>query len=271
MELPGPQWNQQISQPPAPVGRRPREATSHCLGRRAARPPAMRPPPPRRPATSPRASASATCRPTSGCGSGAERVAHHDRRRRGVRVVANWPVGLTLAIIAGIAHAIWRSRSVAAIATGGPNWTAHSGSRSASWRGWSAPGTCRCTRGRSRTARTHRPPRGRPNGRLRDRLREVEQEAADPHPQRQAAVARAGEQEARGLSTPAGRRSRPASCCRRGSARRSSCGPRWRSTARTSRGTSPSIREVDVFNGDRLRQVPQAAVQGPRGPQAVAR
>jgi hypothetical protein len=33
-------------------------------------------------------------------------------------IVGNWIVGLTLAIIAGIAHAIWRSRSVAAIAPG---------------------------------------------------------------------------------------------------------------------------------------------------------
>jgi hypothetical protein len=33
-------------------------------------------------------------------------------------IVGNWIVGLTLAIIAGIAHAIWRSRSLAAIAPG---------------------------------------------------------------------------------------------------------------------------------------------------------
>jgi hypothetical protein len=33
-------------------------------------------------------------------------------------IIGNWIVGLTLAIIAGIAHAIWRSRSMAAIAPG---------------------------------------------------------------------------------------------------------------------------------------------------------
>ncbi len=33
-------------------------------------------------------------------------------------IVGNWVVGLTLAIVAGIAHAIWRSRSVAAIPPG---------------------------------------------------------------------------------------------------------------------------------------------------------
>jgi hypothetical protein len=33
-------------------------------------------------------------------------------------IIGNWVVGLTLAIIAGIAHAIWRSRSVAAIPPG---------------------------------------------------------------------------------------------------------------------------------------------------------
>jgi hypothetical protein len=33
-------------------------------------------------------------------------------------IIGNWIVGLTLAIIAGIAHAIWRSRSVAAIPAG---------------------------------------------------------------------------------------------------------------------------------------------------------
>jgi hypothetical protein len=33
-------------------------------------------------------------------------------------IIGNWILGLTLAIIAGIAHAIWRSRSMAAIAPG---------------------------------------------------------------------------------------------------------------------------------------------------------
>ncbi len=119
MELPGPQWNQQISQPPAPVGTPSPGGDQPLPGTASGKAAGV-------PAASPAASGDQSSRFSV-------RDLPPDVRIRMWRwralimivvgvvftVVANWPVGLTLAILAGIVDTVYRSRTAADIQTGG--------------------------------------------------------------------------------------------------------------------------------------------------------
>ena len=119
MGVPGPQWNQQISQPPEPAGTAAPGNGQPVPGTASAKDAGV-------PAASPAASGDRSWRP-------GVRDLPPDVRIRLWRwralimvvvgvvftVVANWPVGLTLAILAGIVDTIYRSRTAADIPTGG--------------------------------------------------------------------------------------------------------------------------------------------------------
>ena len=119
MGVPGPQWNQQISQPPEPVATTASTSGQPVPGTASAKDAGV-------PAASPTASGEQSLRTSV-------RDLPPDVRIRLWRwrvlimvvvgvvftVVANWPVGLTLAILAGIVDTIYRARTAADIPTGG--------------------------------------------------------------------------------------------------------------------------------------------------------
>jgi len=124
MEAPRPQWNQQITRPPEPMGASAPGPSDP--GGRTAMPGTSSGKDAGVPAGSPAASGGQSARPGL-------RDLPPDVRIRIWRwralimivvgvvftIVANWPVGLTLAILAGIADTIYRSRTAADIPTGG--------------------------------------------------------------------------------------------------------------------------------------------------------
>ena len=119
MGVPGPQWNQQISQSREPVGTTAPGSGQPVPGTASAKDAGV-------PAASPAANGEQSWRP-------GVRDLPPDVRIRLWRwralimvvvgvvftVVANWPVGLTLAILAGIVDTIYRARTAADIPTGG--------------------------------------------------------------------------------------------------------------------------------------------------------
>ncbi len=128
MDLPGPEWNQSFADPPTPVTtapEQPADAGAGPVGGGAV------------PGTASAKDAGVpAASPAAGAGRG-ERFGVRDLppdvrirlwRWRALimivvgvvfTIVANWPVGLTLAILAGIADTVYRSRTAADIPTGG--------------------------------------------------------------------------------------------------------------------------------------------------------